>query len=254
MRLTKRCRASCLAIASMLGALPSVAGEVCLPPPYKAETGEISILATRLADSLAAFPSLAEALVEQAPTLCLDDSLYEELGYYEPKTNRIVLRAGLDQGFQLAILVHEIRHLEQYGRDICPTPAMVVSDYIRSRLALEADAAAIGVYVAWKLREAGTPGPWESLRGWQTHEDLVTRFATEIEKGRDEVAATAATYAQWFEGRERLDIYGFAICSNYLDALDRDNLLPGKQTLPDDYADRLCVLPDGRPYDCVVPP
>lgn len=254
MKLAKRCPASHLAVALMLCASPSVAAEVCLPPPYEADMGEISDLATRLTDSLRPFPSLAEALVEQAPILCLDETLYEELGYYEPKTNRIVLRAGLDQGFQLAILVHEIRHLEQYGRDICPTTAMAVSDYIRSRLALEADAAAIGVYVAWKLREAGTPGPWESLRGWQTHEDLVTRFAAEIETGGDEVAATAATYAQWFEGRERLDIYGFAICSNYLDALDRDNLLPGKQTLPDDYAARLCVLPDGRPYDCIVPP
>jgi hypothetical protein len=243
-----------LALALALGGSPSLAAEVCLSSPYDAEMGEISELADRLADTLASFPSLARAFAEQAPVLCLGDTLYQEQGYYEPKTNRIVLRDDLDPDFQLAILVHEIRHLDQFDRDICPTPAVTLSDYIRSRLALEADAAAIGIYVAWKLREAGSAGPWDRLKTWLTHDDLVARFEAEIAAGGSDVAATAATYAQWFEDSERREIYTFAICSNYLDALDRDNLNPGVETLPDDFGARLCLMPDGRPYDCVLPP
>lgn len=235
--------------------LAAQAGSVCLAPPYDDAGGELSELADLLTESLAPHPSLAAALVAQAPSLCLDDSLFLEQGYYEPRTNRIVLRSGLDPDFQLAVLVHEIRHLEQFGRDVCPTTGITLSDYIRSRLALEADAAAIGVYVAWTLREAGRPGPWDKLQSWPTHEDLVTRFAAEMAAGADAVAATSATFAQWFESRERREIYAFAICSNYLDALDLEKRpASGWERLADDYAARLCVMPDGRPYDCVLPP
>jgi hypothetical protein len=243
-----------LVILASLGS-GAAAKEVCLTAPYDQDAGELSDLTRLLILTLAPHPSLAAALEKQAPTFCLDDSLYSEQGYYEPETNRIVLRSGLGPDFQLAILVHEIRHLEQFGRDVCPTIGTTLTDYIRSRLALEADAAAIGVYVAWTLREAGRPGPWDRLQSWPTHDDLVGRFAAEIANGADEVQATAATFAQWFESRERREIYAFAICSNYLDALDREKVpASGWQKLPDDYAERLCVMPDGRPYDCALPP
>lgn len=233
---------------------PAVAETLCLPAPYAPDQGALSALADLLQTTLAPYPSLAAALTEQAPTLCLDDGLVEEQAYYEPKTNRIVLHSGLSPDFQLAILIHEVRHLEQYGRGACPTIAATLSDYMRSRLALEADAAAIGIYVAWSLRAAGNPGPWASLQSWPTHDDLVARFAAEMIASGDAVAATAATYAQWFEDLDRRQMYAFAICANYLDALDREKMPPGKGPLPDDFAARLCVMPDGRPYPCVLPP
>ncbi len=232
----------------------AVAENVCLPAPYAPDQGELSALADLLQTTLASYPSLAAALNQQAPTLCLDDGLVEEQAYFEPKTNRIVLHAGLNPDFQLAILIHEVRHLEQYGRGACPTIAAALSDYMRSRLALEADAAAIGIYVAWNLSAAGNPGPWASLQSWPTHDDLVARFETEITASGDEVAAIAATYAQWFEDLDRRQMYAFAICSNYLDALDREKMPPGKGTLPEDFAARLCVMPDSRPYPCILPP
>jgi hypothetical protein len=203
---------------------------------------------------LPAFPSLKQGLETQAPALCIDDSLYDVQGFFEPKTNRIVLRAGLDQDMQLAILLHELRHLEQYGRGACPTIAFTLSDYMRLRLALEADAAAVGVYAAWKLQQSGLPGPLEQLQSWPTHDDIVTRFKAEIEATGDEVAATSAAFAQWFESDDRRGIYAFAICSNYLDALDTGKMPPGKQTVADDIATRLCVLPDGQAYGCSLPP
>ena len=240
----------CLALAT--GA--AKAAEVCLPAPYHDGSGEILALAQELTTTLAAYPSLAEALVEAAPTLCLSDALYLEQGFFEPKSNRIVLRAGLDPGFQMAILIHEIRHLEQYTNASCPTVSHSLTNYMRARMALEADASAIGVYVAWKLREGGTPGPWERLEVWPTHDDLVDRFEAEMATSGDEIAATSATYAQWFEDADRRQMYAFAICSNYLDALDREKLPPGSDVLPGDFAARLCVMPDGRPYDCMLPP
>lgn len=230
------------------------ATQICAVAPYAEADGDLAALVQRLTAVLEPYPPLAEALLAQAPALCLDDSLVEEQGYFEPKSNRIVLNSEIPTDFQLAILVHEVRHLQQFGSGACPTIGYRMTDYIRARLALEADAAAIGVYVAWQLRAAGDTGPWETLQAWSTHEDLTARFAETMANGGDEVTATSATFAEWFARAERREIYTFAICSNYLDALDREKVVAGQSTLPDDYAAKLCVLPDGRPYDCTLPP
>jgi len=229
------------------------AAESCLVPPYM-DDAEIQALAVELTTVLAAYPSLDKAFHTAAPALCLNDGLFHEQGYYEPKTNRIVLRTGLDPDLRLAILIHEVRHLEQYNREICPTTRMALSDYMTVRLALEADAAAIGVHIAWDLAQAGRPGPWEKLRDWPSHKDLTARYASEIQAGGDDIAATAATYAQWFADEDRRAMYAFAICSNYLDTLDRDKVNAGHDKLPEDMAARVCVMPDGRPYPCELPP
>lgn len=234
--------------------IASAAKETCTSPPYTDATGQLSALMQRLVATLAQFPSLRAALADQAPTLCLNDGLVEEQGYFEPKTNRIVLNPQLDEDFQLAILIHEVRHLDQFGRGYCPSIGYRMTEYVRGRLALEADASAVGVYVAWALSQSGDPGPWEMLKTWPTHDDLVEKFAAEMAAGADEVAATSATFAQWFESAHRREIYTFAICSNYLDALDREKVDGGDKLLPDDFAALLCVLPDGRPYVCAVPP
>jgi hypothetical protein len=248
-------RSACFGVLMLaLSGLAVRAAEVCIYAPYTTEAGEVTALGRQLAKVLPAFPSLAQSLKTRAPALCIDDSLYEEQGFFEPKANRIVLRAGLDPDMQLAILLHELRHLEQYARGDCPTIALTLSDYMRLRLALEADAAAVGVYAAWKLQQSGIPGPLEQLQSWPTHDDIVTRFKAEIEATGDEVAATSAAFAQWFESDDRRGIYAFAICSNYLDALDTGKMPPGKQTVADDIATRLCVLPDGQAYGCSLPP
>ena len=252
--MTLRARSLLAAAAFVASAGSALAAQTCSEAPYSEATGDLSGLVQRLTQTLEAYPSMSRALADQAPVLCLDDSLVEEQAYFEPKTNRIVLNAMLDQDFQLAILIHEVRHLEQYGRGSCPTTSYRLTEYIRSRLGLEADASAVGVYVAWKLRENGEPGPWDTLATWPTHDDLVARFAQEMAAGADEVAATSATFAQWFERADRREMYTFAICSNYLDALDREKVSGGQDTLPDDYAAQLCVLPDGRPYGCTLPP
>jgi hypothetical protein len=243
-----------LALLSLAGGTAATAAEACAVAPYADAPANLSALVQRLVTTLEPFPSLSTALFDQAPTICLSDELVEEQGYYEPKSGKIVLNSLLEQDFQLAILIHEVRHLEQFGRGSCPAISYRMSDYVAARLALEADAAAIGVYVAWILRQSGDPGPWEMLKTWHTHDDLVARFEEEIDLGGDEVVATSATFAQWYESADRREIYTFAICMNYLDELDRKKVNQGAETLPEDFAERLCVMPDNRPYTCAVRP
>lgn len=250
-------RRGCLgpfALVFVLCAEAALAAESCAPAPYLDGPDEIVALARRLTDTLVPHPSLAKALTAQAPVLCIDDSLVEEQAYFEPKSNRVVLNADLDQDFQLAIMIHEVRHLEQFVRGSCPTTSYTLNDYTRARLALEADASAVGIYVAWTLREGGIAGPWDKLKSWPTHGDLVARFESEMAAGAGEVAATSATFAQWYTSAKRREMYTFAICWNYLDALDREKILPGRQVLPETFGAQLCVMPDGRPYECVLPP
>lgn len=241
-------------LLSCLAAGPVPAGQTCIEAPWTGATGELASLAGRALDVLADYPSLDKALRSQTPLFCLDDSLVEEQGYFEPKSRRIVLRQGLDPALQLAVLVHEVRHLEQYGRDVCPTVDLTLTDYVRTRQALEADAAAISLLVAWDLRASGDAAPWEALASWPTHGDLTTRFAAEMTASGDPARATAAAFAAWFDNSERREIYAFVSCVNYLDTLDRTKVQPGKATIDAGFTTALCRLPDDRPYECSLPP
>jgi hypothetical protein len=237
-----------------LAAAPGIAAQTCLEPPWSGGADELYRLAGRALSVVADYPSLQRALETEAPFLCLDDTLVEEQGYFAPKTRQIVLRQGIDPDMQLAVLMHELRHLEQFSRDICPAVELTLVDYVRTRQALEADAAAISLLIAWDLRAAGDPGPWEALAHYPTHDDLATRFGAEMDASGDGAKATAAAYAAWFDDPERREIYAFVSCVNYLDALDRTKVEPGTATVAADFVTSLCRLPDGRPYDCTLPP
>jgi hypothetical protein len=241
-------------LVSCLAAGPARAVQTCVDAPWSGGAGELAALAERALGVLAGYPSLLKAVQDQAPVLCLDDSLVEEQGYFEPKSRRIVLRQGIDPGLQLAVLVHEVRHLEQYARAVCPTVELTLSDYVRTRQALEADAAAISLLVAWDLRAAGDAAPWDALSIWPTHGDLATSYGAEMAASGDPAKATAAAFAAWFDDPERREIYAFVSCVHYLDTLDRTKVNPGKGTVDAGFTASLCQLPDGRPYECSLPP
>jgi hypothetical protein len=240
-------------ICTACGVTSAWAEQTCISSPYTGGTGEIGSLVVRTLDTVAGFPSLAEALAAQEPELCLDDTLVEEQAYFEPAANRIVIRKGLDPDFQLAVMIHELRHVEQSGLEICPTIKLRLDDYVRTRLALEADAAAISLYVTWQLRAAGDAGPWETLGKWPTHDDLAVSFETEMAASGDAAKATSAAYAAWFDDADRRGIYAFVGCSSYLDALDLAHMDPGKGTVADTFLQTLCRMPDGQGYDCFLP-
>lgn len=254
MTLRRRCSAAASTLALLGWAFPSRADQTCVTHPYAGATGELAGIVQQTRQVVAGYPSLATALAKVAPEFCLDDALLAEQAYFVPAINRIVIRAGLHPSFQLAVLIHEIRHLEQYANGICPTVNLRLVDYERVRLALEADASAIGLYVAWELRLAGNAGPWDALKAWPTHDDLALAFEVEMTASADPIKAVAATFSAWYDDLERREMYAIVACSNYLDQMDGDKLLRSPEKVPDTFAKDLCRMPDGRPYACFLRP
>ena len=231
---------------------PAHATDICLAAPYTSpDAASVRALMDRVAPILADYPSLAQALADQSPVICLSDSTFAALGYFEPETNRVVIDAGLDPDFQLAILLHELRHVEQFSRGLCPDMTLAMEQYARNIWAMEADANAVGLLITWGLRERGDPGPWQALADWPGVADLSVQFETVMAETADVAAASAAAFAQWYENPERRERYYVASCSAYLDQLEDTHALPQYGSLREDFLRELCVLPDGQAFPCI---
>jgi len=237
--------------AARAGALP------CLMPPHDRPEGEVQThLAGLLADLrplLDHAPAMALALHELGPALCLDDGLQGAEGYFEPDAMRIVLHGGLDRGLQLGILLHELRHLEQFHRGICPSDRLAIGDHARMVFAIEADASAISLLLAWQRLLAGDPAIWEALMNWPSQSDIAISLAQEFFASADEGRMAAAAFARWYALDQRREGYYVDSCQAYLDQQDRSRRLPQYDRLPPDFLTAICRLPDGRPYPCAEP-
>ena len=179
--------------------------------------------------------------------------MVQTMGFFEPISNRVVIDADLSADLQLAILFHEVRHLEQYARGICPDMSLAMREYARAIWALEADATTISLIVAWDLQERGEPGPWQALSSLPHYAETVAGFAEIMEETGDLTAASEAAFALWYDHAERRSDYYIAACSAYLDELDRTHRLPRYNTLDLDFFGDLCILPDGSRFDCLEP-
>lgn len=247
-------------LCTSLFALPSSAERVCLSHPWtgaqveNAGTAALIALAQWVEPTLDGAPSMRSALRVSQPDLCLDPELFGARGYLEVEERQILIDANVSAGLQRGILLHELRHLDQLARGFCPNNMLSLSENARATIATEADASATSLVLAWQLRADGDPLAWNALAAWETQADIAQRFEDEIRAGADVPVAAAAAFAQWYESPDRRDSYHLASCSDYLDREDRGHLLRGREALPDDFFDRLCVLPDGRPYPCVEPP
>ncbi len=162
----------------------------------------------------------------------------------------IALKSSLSFDEQRLILIHELRHLEQFDRGHCPSNDVSMRENARAVMATEADAMAITTLLAWDLRTIGHPGPWHTLIDWEQYGDIPQRFEAELAETGDLEAAVVAAFAQWYASDWRVNSYYFASCSDYLDRLDESHKLPRYDMLPDDYLTRLCRLPNGAPYAC----
>lgn len=237
----------------------ALADEICLAAPYEADAAagsdvhDLAALFARLEAVMAAEGAMARLIATDGPSLCSSDELVEEQAYYEPATNRIVIRWDLPDSFKLAILLHELRHLQQSHAGLFPSIEMSMVAYRDAQLALEADAAAVSLHIAWHIRETGDDGPWQALAGWPTHDDLAEVYRREITATGDPARAAAATFAQWHADPDRRRVYAHASYATYLNALDRRNMLTGTDGIAPGFAERLCRLPDDRPYACAVP-
>lgn len=237
----------------------SEAGDACLSAPWDAEAAqqaaipELAALALWVEPVLAAAPALEKAVNGVAPDLCLSAGLDGARGYLDVEGLRIVIDLRVPVSLRRGILLHELRHLDQLLRGFCPANDLAPLDNSRATYALEADASAVSLLLAWQLRAKGDATAWEALAAWPQQADIAARFAAAAEAGADLPAAAAMAFAQWYAGQERRELYHLSSCSDYLDREDRGHLLRGSARLPGDFFQRLCVLPDGRPYPCAEP-
>lgn len=246
-------------LASLFFVLPTFteAMEVCIDvPDIGANPNEPAGLVQvyeEVAAGLERFPSLLTALEEQSPKLCLSSKMDNAHGYLDIELNRIYLSDQLPMAMQVGVLLHEIRHLEQSALGICPSDDLAMAEYARSIFALEADASAVSLLVAWDMKENGNDGPWSALSEWPAQSDIAAKFASEMMASGDVPSAASDAFEQWYMSEVRREDYYIASCSDFLDRQDASKLLPRYQLVPTDFLDDLCRLPDGSRYQCSPP-
>jgi hypothetical protein len=242
-----------------LMAAPAAAERACLAFPWTgpaASTGAMSdivALGQWLGPTLAEAPAIAAALAQVSPDLCLAPRLDGAMGFMDAEGRQIVLGLEAAPGLRRGILLHELRHLDQFARGYCPGNDLAPDENARATLAIEADASAVSLMLAWQRRVAGDASAWEALAEWPQQADIAARFAAEMAAGADLRAAVAAAFVQWYADPARRESYHLASCSDYFDREDDGHLLRGDGALPADFLAWLCVLPDGTPYPCAVP-
>ncbi|MBF9035565.1 hypothetical protein HKCCE2091_15060 [Rhodobacterales bacterium HKCCE2091] len=232
-------------------------GLTCLAPPYDAPATDrerrIADVVAELGALLSPYDSMSATLGDGAPEVCLADRLYGVQGYYETDIHRVVLSASLPRAMMLAVAIHELRHVHQASIGICPTSDLSMAATAEMTLAMEADASATSLVIAWRLQGDGRQDIWTALRGWRSHTTLADAFEAEMERSGDLAAAAAAAFTAWFDQDWLRDSYYIAACSAYLDRQDETHALPRYGALSDDYLDALCRLPSGRDYGCETP-
>lgn len=221
----------------------------CDAPPFDGAP-EVAALIDAVAPVLAEFPTLADTLTTDVRQVCIADKLLGARGYFEAATGRIVVAPDMSPGLQQAVLIHELRHLQQQQGGPCPAPGLSMDANARAVFAMEADASVASLIVAWSMREAGAPAMWQALGDWPMQSDIAAAFGAEMQARGDIATAASAAFTQWYAREDRRDAYYIAACSDYLDDYDRTHLLPSYGALDPDFFTRLCLLPDGEGYEC----
>lgn len=243
-----------LLIGSSALAQTDLEGLDCLSSPFDApETAqqqEIAALVGWLQARLAAHGPLAEVLREEPPDFCFGERPLGAQGYYELDTNRIVLRRRLPVGLMRAIAIHELRHVHQTRLGACPNPDMSMHATAQVVMAMEADASAVTLAIAWELKDVGEPEVWNALFAWHTHRSLARAFEEEMQQRGDLGLAASAAFAEWYENASLRESYYLSACSDYLDRQDAANLLPSYGAFDPELLETLCILPNGVPYRC----
>lgn len=231
---------------------------VCLEHPYDATHGpdeakRLAGIIAKLRPVLAAFQDLAVALDDRKPQICLTPSLLLESGFLLPDANRIAIDDRLQDAMLMAVLLHELRHLDQVAVGICPDDSLAMDQVAQATFALEADANAITLLVAWHMASIGDATVWNAVADWPSTADIARRFKDSMAANGDPAQAVADAFDQWYASDDRRQRYYIATCSDYLDRRDDSKRLPSYKQLPQDYLESVCVLPDGTPYACRAP-
>jgi hypothetical protein len=236
---------------------PAAADETCLSPPYLpgAEGAEarIASLIGPVTGYLDGYPSLLESFEDSGVRICFASRLDGARAYFEPDNMKIVLEPDLPPALAKGIMLHEIRHLDQYMRGSCVPPRLSMPEHARAVAAMEADASTVSLLIAWELKQTGDPSVWSALAAWPVQADIAAAMQATFEAGGDTTSAASAAFTQWFAREDRVLLYYRSSCSEYLDRMERTHALSSDGTLADTYLDALCRLPDGTAYACRTP-
>lgn len=250
-------RLATVILAGLLGAGAASAGETCVelqaPAPETEDQHTLSSLLNDLRPIADSFPFLQETLRTNGTQLCLSDQMNTALGYLDVEQNKMVISSDAPRALQTGILLHELRHLWQHTHALCPTSDLSMQEYARATLALEADASAVSLLIAWHMKKRGQDATWDALSNWASHTDIAATFADTMRTTGDEEQAVSFAFYQWFASDARQDRYYIETCSGYLDRQDAAHQIPRYGTLDARFYENLCRLPDGRRYLCADP-
>lgn len=242
-----------LALVATLLAISTARAEICLDHPYAAQGDPLAADMASVRRALSEFPSLIDALDTARPRICATEAPSVALGTFGADQNEITVDATLPGPKRIAVLIHEIRHLEQNLRGICPAATLTMRDNARAMFALEADAMAVAHLVAWSSLEQGEPGIFEALTTAPETGDIARAFEAAIRETNDAAAATAAAFDAWYASDSRRERYYVSTCMAYLDRLESENSFAGTAPLSADFLSHICSLPDQTSYPCVEP-
>ncbi|SDJ58045.1 DUF6782 family putative metallopeptidase [Aliiruegeria lutimaris] len=247
-----------MASCAMLAAQGANGQEVeCLSYPYdQAESvrdSRIRELLLWLRVSVDQSSDLLRALDTVRPEICLADYVFGAEGFFDVYDGKIVIDGTLSKGMMQAVLIHELRHIHQVRIGVCPGPMLSMHETARVTLAMEADASAVSLQLAWDLKQSGNPDTWNALAAWPTHSDIADAFEKEMDASENVARATAQAFAQWYISDWRREEYYLAACSDYLDIQDATHALPKYGLASPEMFDRICTLPTGENYNCVIP-
>jgi len=246
-----------LALILPLLATSAMADETCIKMSSTAGIGafeeDLSELYSQGMLALERVPSLLETIYTRSPELCYTTQLDGAHGYFDIDQNRIYVSSALSKNMQVGVFLHEVRHLDQIEIGACPSDDLDMREYAQAIFALEADASAISLMIAWDLKEQGKPSVWDALSSWDTQSDIASRFAEEMNASGNMGAAVSAAFDQWYASDFRRTQYYLSTCSEYLDRQDTTHAIPSYQLLPTDFYAELCKLPNGLNYQCSAP-
>lgn len=227
--------------------------DTCLEYPYMAPDTALAADIATARTALQPFPGLLDALDTERPRICATVQPSAALGTFGADDNEITVDATLPAPKRIAVLLHEIRHLEQNLRGICPATTLTMRDNARAMFALEADAMAVAHLVAWSLGEQGDPQVFEALLTGPETSDIATAFQTTFLETEDPATATAAAFDAWYASDARRERYYVSTCMAYLDRLETDNAFAGTSPLSADFLTHVCNLSDQTSYPCAEP-
>lgn len=242
-----------LTLLTALLLAPGAQAAVCLDHPYDAPGQPLAADIAAVRAALAPFDNLLATLDTVRPRICASDDPSETLGTFGVEDNEITVDAALTQPKRVAVLLHEIRHLDQWLRGICPATTLSMRENARAVFALEADAMAVTHLIAWASLESDRPAIFDTLRTSAETGDIALAFEAAMSATRDPAMATAAAFDAWYASDARRERYYVSTCMSYLDRKESENAIAGTAPLSADFLSHVCHLPDQTSYPCEEP-